>query len=62
MQKSDHNIGFREKRQFFRRKLQKNHNIDPRHAMENHRLHTAKNDTPMYVAKSWLEILTTLKK
>jgi hypothetical protein len=35
MQKFDHNIGFREKRQFFRRKLSKveencDHNIDPR--------------------------------
>jgi hypothetical protein len=35
MQKFDHNIGFWEKRQFFRRKLSKiaenyDHNIDPR--------------------------------
>jgi hypothetical protein len=35
MQTFDHNIGFREKRQFFRRKLAKiaencDHNIDPR--------------------------------
>jgi hypothetical protein len=43
MQKFDHNIGFREKRQFFHRKLAKiaencDHNIDPRMTQQDDKL------------------------
>jgi hypothetical protein len=45
MQNFDHNIGFREKRQFFRRKLSKiaencDHNIDPGGEIRNRPLST----------------------